>query len=383
MLIGRDEAVELVADLVRRPDARLVTVTGRSGVGKSALVETVTRSLEIDDGVGIVAAHVDRHTPEAGTDAVRAALSPPTGPAGPAPAGRRRVVLLDGLEAVPDSARLVAEALARDRGLTVLAASIVPLALPGERFVRLEPLALPAPDETDLAVQVAAPAVRLLRSRIAEVIGEGHDAKVREADLPSIVALARLLDGLPLAIELAAARCAEIPVAEVFDQVRRLGSVDVLHADVASAEPHHRSLRETILWSYHLLDDDHRRTLRRLGVFPCSFGLAAVGAVTGADAWHLDRLVAAGLARPAGDSPGDERFELVPAVSSVARQLLAADCDLLDTEDRHAEHYREIGASMGPALRTPAAPDVRRSLLAELERDHAADVLAECIGHRI
>jgi DNA-binding CsgD family transcriptional regulator/predicted ATPase len=358
-LIGRDDAVDHLARLVRRPDVRLVTVTGRSGVGKSALAETVARAIEAEDGVGIARAQVDRHTLRAGVDEVAAALTLPSeGPGGPAPTGRRRLVLLDGLEAVSGSAALVETALADDEGLTVLATSIVPLALPDEQLVRLEPLPFPGPDEGSAAALREAPAVRLLRTRIAEA-----RADRAEDDLPAMVTLTRLLDGLPLALELAAARCAELPVSEVLDQVERLTPIGALAGEAAPEGSHRRDLRSTILWSYRLLDADDQRALRRLGVFAGSFGPTAVRAVTGMPADCVDRLAAAGLAR----SSGRERFELLSSVSLVARELLDAEHELTATEDRHAEHFLATAAAAAPELRSPTTPEVRRAVLADLD----------------
>lgn len=362
-LIGRDETVDLVMQLVRRPDVRLVTVTGRSGVGKSVVAATVARKIELEDGIGIARAQVDRHGTVAGADEIRAALTAPTdGPAGPPPVGRRRVVLLDGLEAVSGAPELVDAGLASDTGLTVLTTSIVPLGLPGEQVVRLGPLPLPSVDDP-IETQLRAPAVHLLLTRIAEA-GEAAGCRV---DPPAAVALARLLDGLPLALELAAARCAELSIAEVLDQVERLSPTEVLHTDGASREPHHRSLRETILWTYGLLDDDARAVLRRLGVFAGPFGRDDAAAVAGADGDQLDKLVVAGLARRMTVITADQRFELVPSVSHVARELLAEDDELLAAEDRHAEHFLAMAAAVAPVLRSPAMPEVRRKLRASID----------------
>ncbi len=369
-LIGRDEAVDHVTQLVRRPDVRLVTVTGRSGVGKSVLAATVARCIEVEDGVGIARAQVDRHAAPAAADELRAVLSAPIdGPAGPPPAGRRRVVLVDGLEAVPGASELVADALVADGGLTVLVTSVVPLGLPGEQLIRLEPLPVPVPGDSDDA-QRATPAVHLLATRIAEATGGSDDV-----DLPVAVALCRLLDGLPLAIELAAARCADLTLAEVLDQVERLSPIAVLRTDAVADEPHHRSLRATILWSYGLLDDEHRRVLRRLGVFAGSFSRRDAARVSGSDPGCLDRLVAAGLARATADAPVGERFELVPSVSLVACELLDADDDLRATEDRHAAHFLDVAAEAAPALRSPATPTVRRELMA------SADDIVAAVRH--
>lgn len=371
-LIGRDEVIDHVMRILRRPDVRLVTVTGLSGVGKSALVATVAASIEAEDGVGVPRAQVDRHAPGVALDKVRAALTSPTaGPAGRAPEGRLRFVLLDGLEAVPGVADVVAHALADDRGLTVLVASIVPLSIPEERVIRLDPLPLPDLDERSDELQREAPAVRLLLDRIAE-----HGGEDAARDLSSAVELARLLGGLPLALELAAARCADAPIASVLDEVRRLDPIRVLVGGDAGAmgvgengsggPTHHRSLRATILWSFGLLRGDARRVARRLGVFAGTFGRPAALAVADATDADLDQLVVTGLLRTVGRTSGGDRFELAPSVSLVARELLAAEGDLAATEDLHAEHFRAVAAGSRAALCSPAAPDVRRELLPDV-----------------
>lgn len=369
-LIGRDETVEHVTQILRRPDVRLVTVSGLSGVGKSALVARVAASIEADDGVGVPRAQVDRHAPGAALDEVRAALTSPTaGPAGPAPAGRRRLVLLDGLEAVPGAGDVVARALADDEGLTVLVASIVPLSIPGERVVRLDPLPLPEPDGHP-EEQRDAPAVRLLLDRVAE-----HGGEDAADDLTSAIELARILGGLPLALELAAARCADAPVAAVLDEVRRFDPIQVLVRDQAEGgddgrrdggPAHHRSLRATILWSFGLLDDRVRGVARQLGVFAGTFGRSAAAAVANAAGDDLDHLVASGLLRAASSTSGD-RFELAPSVSLVARELLAAEGDVAATENRHAEHFRSVASEARAHLCSSAAPEVRRALLSDVD----------------
>ncbi|UDY34979.1 LuxR C-terminal-related transcriptional regulator [Dermatobacter hominis] len=376
-LIGRDEAVEHVGRLVRRPDVRLVTVTGRSGVGKSALASAVARVITAEDGLGIVRAQVDRHTPTSGAEELRAALSLATdGPAGPVPTGRRRVVLLDGVEAVAEAARLVAGALADDEGLTVLATSIVPLSLPDEHEVVLPMLRVPGPDDDTVDAQRDAPAVLLLLTRIAEATGRG------DHPLDDVVALARLLDGLPLALELAAARCADLTVGEVRRQVEMLTPVGALLGGADPAVAHHRDLRSTILWTYELLDDEHREALRRLGVFAGSFDRRGVAAVTRHPAECLDVLVTTGLARASAPRSDVERFELVPSVSLVARELLAAEGDLAATEERHAAHLLATAAAAAPELRSARTPEVRRRLLGDLDDIAAAALHLGRAGRR-
>lgn len=372
LLIGRYEIVEHVTQLLRRPGVRLVTVTGRSGVGKTAVAREVVRAIEAEDRVDIERAQVDRQSSRVGLDEVAAALSMPTeGPAGAPPRGRRRIVWLDGLEAVAGSAALVEKALWADQDLTVLAVSIVPLSLPAEHLVSVDPLYAPAPGDVSARALREAPAVRLLLTRIEEV---SPDA-ARTADLDSIASLARLLDGLPLSLELAAARCGSLSVGDVLAEVGRMATLDILTSDSAPAEPHHRSLRATILWSYGLLSEVQQRLFRRTGVFAGPFDRDAVGAVVGDESAGgdlLDALVATGLARRSGLQPAYDRFELVPSVSLVARELLEADDELTFAHDQHAAYFLDVAAAGARALRSPDTPEVRRRLAADREEFVAA-----------
>lgn len=365
-LIGRDAEVATVLERLRTPGLRLVTICGLSGVGKSAVAAVALARVASEDPVGITAVHLDLGG-GAGPDTVRAALAAVSGTAGTGtgdidatpPPGRTRLVLLDGLEAVEDGAGAVAAALQADPDLTVLVTSVVPLALREEHVIRLEPLAVPPDGVTDPAKLLESPALQLVVRRIEDAtpspsLGDGRLAR--------LAGLCRALDGLPLALELAAYRCGSLGVDVVLDQIERRSPLTVLTSGPVDVAEHHRSLRATLQWTYDLLDEGAQRLLRRLAVFVGSFDWDAMEEVavdpgTSAEglADHLSALLDAGLVRAVGHGTAGAapRFTLSPSASRFAHDRLEEEGSLDEVRDRHTRHYRSLARWAWPRFWTP------------------------------
>jgi predicted ATPase/DNA-binding CsgD family transcriptional regulator len=327
----------------------LVTVTGLSGVGKSELVNEVidrlsdSRSLGVervalDDGTGAL-----RHP---GVDTALFGTAVPGMVPVPPPDGRRRIVVLDGCEATGDIVGPVTDAISRDPGLVIVATSGAPLGVDGERVLALGPLEVP-PDDADLASAERAAAVQLLRLR-AEQVRPGRDWS--DDDTRAAARLARALHGLPLALELAAARFRVLSVAEVADLLER-SSVLAALSDGADEGRRHEDLRRALSWSYGLLDPSAQRVLRRLGVAVGGCDWATVSALAGDDGVAegalvapLTALVDAGFVVVDDTEAHRTRYRLPAAVRELALELLSEYDERDATRRCHAEHFAQLAS---------------------------------------
>ncbi|MBH9576611.1 ATP-binding protein [Inhella proteolytica] len=389
-LLGRADELRTLASLGRA--ARLITVTGTAGVGKTrlALEAAAARRAAHADGVWLLElAPLQAPTAQMLRATIaRTVLGSSVG--SEADAGLVRALHGLDLLLVVDNAEHVLEPLApllahlhaQLPGLHLLVTSREPLHIPGEQLLNLAPLALPR-EEAGGAPPGAgdeAASFRLLVARIeARLPGFAPDA----AQQAALARLCRLLDGLPLALELAAAR---VPVLGVHGLVEHLEADDraamrlqLLTQGPRTAVPHQRTLRATLDWSHALLSPDERRIFRRLAVFRGGFTLAAaqvVAADPGEPAWsvldRLDALVAKSLvvAQRAGDAA--PRFGLLESLREYAWEQLDAAGEGTSTARRHlawaCAHWREAARK---ALSEPVLPWSER-LLPELDNLRAA-----------
>jgi predicted ATPase/DNA-binding CsgD family transcriptional regulator len=383
-LVGRDEVVESILGLLTTDGVRIVTVAGISGVGKTAVADEVARRLRSDEPIG-----VERLRCNDGPADLSAEMDALLGAApkigidvdSRPPAGRTRLVLLDGFERHRDQAGRLARALDEDADLTVLVTSVTPLELRGEHVVRLDPLDVPGPGIERIDQVRRSPAVELLVERIRALDPSFQLDATHAIDA---AALCRQLDGLPLALELAAAPCAVTSIREV---VRRIGArspLDVLDRGAVDAADRHRNLRETIAWSVDLLQRDELIAFRRLGVFhgPVSWddavALIADGSLDEDRAWDALRgIVARGLAVRGPDRAAD-RVDMLASVREYAREQLVEHGELDELAVRHARHFSAIADHLSRHLWTTDHAGVRRAI--DLDADElaaAAEVLAD------
>ncbi len=359
-LIGRDEDVALVAGLVN--SSTVVTLTGPGGVGKTRLAERVAAEVaeRFDDGVVTGWLAPVREPGSVGMALVGAFEVPQQGGRSAeetvvAAVGRRRVLLvLDNCEHVlAPVCQLVATLLARCPHLAVLATSREPLRLPGERVWRVAPLPVP-PAGAGAAEVLAAPAGALFRDRAAAA---EPGFVLTGASAPAVAAVCRRLDGLPLAIELAAARVRAMDPDDL--RARLSDRFAVLTGGPAYEAGRHRTLQAVVSWSYELLTEHQARLFDRLSVFAGPFSLGA--------AEH----VCAGEPVAAGQVPG-ELAELVDkSMVAVDRSGEAVRYRLLDTlrdygaarlaeagatevlRRRHADYHVALAEQWGPRVRGP------------------------------
>ncbi len=356
--VGRDALRTHVVDAVLG-DARLVTLTGLGGAGKSRVATVAALAAEGDfDQVCFLAA-TGNTEPDALARSVAVALggSPGDDPvetlAG-LPGDRSVLLVLDNLEALPDAADVVRRVVDAATGVTVLATSRVSLRVPGELEVPVPPLELPA-------------AVELFGQR-AMAARPGFDPA---GDDPKVAELCRLLDGIPLALELAAARLRLVGLDRIVESLRTdVALLSTVSPDVPERQ---RALATTIQWSYDRLDADARRVCDRLALFEGAFTAESVEAVCDDVGSVLDSLGAIEDARLVRAAPSRVavRFVLPGTVRAFLRPRLRAHEDLGRIHERLATHLLGRLRDWADGLDGPEG----QTSLARFE-DDAADVEA-------
>ena len=349
-LIDRETETRDVVDLVARH--RLVTLTGTGGIGKTRLGVEVARHLLPDfvDGVWLaelaplsdpslvpvsVAVALKLALPDRAEspDRVAAALGP-----------KRLLLVLDNCEHVVDAAARMAEAVLRAAPHTrIVATSREPLRIPGEYVYRVPPLEVPREDTDDREKLLKTAAVRLFVARVRAVDAR-FSPDARTAAITG--AVCRRLDGIPLAIELAAARTATLGLDEL------AGRLDdrfrLLTGGHRTALPRQQTLRATLDWSYELLPPIEQTVLRRLAVFAGSFTLEAASAVVTAgdlDAPQVADIVTNLAAKSlivVEIADADAQYGLLETTRVYALEELVDNGELDQVARRHAEHYQFV-----------------------------------------
>ncbi|HSW03070.1 ATP-binding protein [Aquabacterium sp.] len=380
--IGRDDELGSLAAVLATQ--RLLTIAGPSGIGKTrlALALAAAQRAAWPDGVWFAElAPLAAETSNAATvcATLTQVLQLGAGAANGSAALARALqplallLVLDNAEHLLEAlAPLVATLLAQAPHLRIVVTSQEPLRIAGEQVVRLGPLALPAAaDDDDAAKLMASGAVRLFVERVAgRLPGFGLAAQQQQA----VADICRALDGLPLALELAAARVPVLGVHGIAELL--LGAVDGgarlqwLTQGARSAAPRHRTLRDALQWSHGLLDERLQRVFRRLGVFHGGFTLELAQAVCAddtLDAWGvLDAVQAlvdkSLLSATTGDGP-TPRFTLLESLRAFALERLAQAGETAALRTRHVQAMRAYWQRAdAQALYEPALPWLARHL---------------------
>jgi predicted ATPase len=371
-LIGRERAIGEVARLLGRPGVRLVTLTGPGGVGKTRLAVAVGERLRGRFGAGTVFVPLEAATdPGLVLAAIgRAAGADLAGTGSPLEALAETfgdgawLLVLDNLEQVVQVAPDLSELLARCPGIAALATSRTALGLRAEREYPVPPLPLPAdPVSASVAEVAASPAVALFVDR-ARAVRPGF--ALTEGNAAAVAEICRRLEGLPLAIELAAARIRLLDPPALLD--RLVSSLDAVGTGAVDLPERQRTLRATVEWSVGLLEDPERSLLEVAAVFTGGWTIQAVAQVAGLDEDRALELSEA-LARHSLvylDSTGlGSRTRMLETVREFVAERLAARPDAAEVGRRHAGYYRALAEQADRPLRSPGASEGRERLQAE------------------
>jgi predicted ATPase/DNA-binding CsgD family transcriptional regulator len=339
--IGRRRELPAIGEAIERH--RLVTLRGAAGVGKTRLALRAAAELRdsFADGCWLVQLSPLR-APELLARTVADALGLPDEAAGDAPqvlarnlAERELLLVLDTCEHLTDAcAELAALLLPAAPGLRILATSRAPLGLAAEHSVLISPLELPAADD---ATAAHADAVTLFVDRASAV---APDFALTPGNTAAVAELCRRLEGIPLALELAAVRLRGMPVEELLarlsDRFRVLGAA-------RTSTDRHRTLRAAVSWSYELCTPAEQRLWAQLSVFPGGFGLAAAEHVCGPGTGEtLRRLVEKSVVQTSVVQPGGEdRYQLLDTMREFGADLLRAAGSTAAARGRaaHREYY--------------------------------------------
>ncbi|HEY1343495.1 MAG TPA: DUF4062 domain-containing protein [Streptosporangiaceae bacterium] len=357
-LLGRERAIDEVARLMERSGARLVTLTGPGGVGKTRLAVAVGERLRHRFGAGTVFVPLEAVTDPglvpaaigrmAGADLARAG-SPVEALAETFGDGAW-LLILDNLEQVVQAAPGLGELLARCPRLMILATSRTVLGLRAEREYPVPPLALPAgPAAVPLEELESSPAVALFVDR-ARAVRPGF--ALTEGNAAAVAEICRRLEGVPLAIELAAARTRLLDPAALLD--RLVASLDALGTGAVDLPERQRTLRATVGWSVGLLEDAERSLLEVAAVFVDGWTIQAAAQIAGLEEERALELSEA-LARHSlvyADSTGPgPRSRMLETVREFMAERLAARPDADQVGRRHAGYYRALAERADRPLR--------------------------------
>ena len=371
-LIDREQELALVQDLLQRADVGLVTLTGPGGVGKTRLAIQVAADLasQFAEGVAFVslASLTDPQlveptvaralqVPEADGQAIGERLLEYLRP-------RQLLLLLDNAEQLLSAAPLATQMLDAAQRLTLLVTSREPLRIRDERVVTLLPLTLPDADHLpDLDRLARVPAVALFVERVREV----QPAFALNADNAQAIAeICRRLDGLPLALELAAARSPVLPPEALLAHLEH--RLPLLTQGARDVPERQQTLRNTIAWSYDLLDESDKALFRRLAVFAGGFTLEAVQAVCifgaastasssasdeGAVLDQLAQLLDKSLVQPQQGEGGEPRFTMLETIHEYAQEQLEASGEVAALQERHADYFLQLAEEAYPHMFRP------------------------------
>jgi predicted ATPase/class 3 adenylate cyclase len=359
--VGREALVADVAERVRSQP--LVTLTGVGGVGKTRLALEVAARIagDVPDGAWLCEL-APLSDPDAIWETVASALRVTRVPGRGVDElvveylrSKQLVLVVDNCEHLLDAVAALVQTIAeRCPGVAVLATSREGLGLPGEQIMAVRSLGIPPEDAAGDALSQAESMV-LFCDRARSVRSDFRPSAHDEA---AIAVVCRRLDGIPLAIELAAARLRSLRPDDIVDRLDQ--RFKLLTRGSRAALERHQTLRNTIDWSYELLDDGERRALNRVSVFASGCDLQAAEAVVGDEELDaldvvdvIGQLVDKSLVLAETDDDGRLRYRLLETVRQYAQEQLETSGEAATIRRRHADHFLAVAETVGAGLRSP------------------------------
>jgi predicted ATPase len=351
--VGREHDLEEICRIVRQPGARLVTLLGPGGIGKTRLSIQVGFNLqdEYEDGVFFVALAPVSHTDgvletiaqtlkvqESGEatllEAVNAHLQ-----------DRHLLLVLDNFEQIIDAAPLVNQLLAASPYLKVVTTSREELMIYGEKVYSVAPLTLPKVGSivVDMPSLMQFSAIKLFLDRVQLL---QPDFVVDASNAPHVIEICNRLDGLPLAIELAAVRIRDLPVETIAEQLS--SRLQVLSKGPRDFPSRQRTMRGAIEWSYGMLPAEEQQAFARLSIFVGPFTAEAADAVTGAES--LNRLKEKSLIHEVQEIERIVTYVMLETLREYAMEQLITRSELPDLKRRHADYYMQLTETAEPNL---------------------------------
>jgi predicted ATPase len=366
-LVGREQDIDEVSGLLGQPEVRMVTLTGPGGVGKTRLALAVGESLrDRFDEVAFVPLETATRPEQVLAGIARAVGADLAGTDSPVQvlveqlAGSRWLLILDNLEQVLDVAGDLGELLARSPRVVILATSRTVLGLRAERDYPVPPLLLADDPTVPVETLLASPAVALFVDR-ARAVHPGF--ALTEGNAAAVAEICRRLEGLPLAIELAAARTRLLDPDELLSRLAT--SLDALGTGPVDMPPRQRTLRDTVQWSMDLLDDDERSLLETMAIFVDGWTIDAAGQVAGLTedrALDLSEALERSSLIQLDSTELGPRLRMLNVIRRFVAERLAARPDAAEIGRRHADYYQALADRADRPLRG-------------LDQDHAAEGL--------